>query len=282
MRNTFQTWGEFLDFAENRVNAAREINRLNSRGVGFENTSFTETHSLGEALTLARNGWPEGEAYAKPLAEALFNKVSSLVEREEMVHDVVGNSVDVGAYLNDDPECWTRMETHIADGNSPKIFRIVYNTSISYGIDKQTIIGKGAAIAALIKALEYAGHRAEVWTIAWCMAVQSADKDASRPDHETRVLVKSAEQDLDFGRLVFALAHPSTPRRLGFACFEADPIVNRVARTYGYPCDCSSDRGDIYIGKSFYGEPQWRDAESVIAWILETLKTQGVTIRTEA
>lgn len=280
MHNRFQTWGEFLDYAENRVNAATEVNSYNSRGIGSNNTSFTATKSLDEALELARNGWPEGEAYAKPLTEILFNKVSNLVEREEMVHDVVGNSIDVGAYLNDDPECWTRMESHIVDGNSPRIFRVVYNTSISAGIDKQTVIAKGAAIAALIRALEYAGHRAEVWSIAWCAAKMDDDRENARPNHETRVLVKAADQDLDFGRLVFALAHPSMPRRLGFACLEGDPFVNRVAHTYGYPCDCpKSDRGDLYIGKSFYGEPQWWDTDSVIRWILATLKAQGVSVR---
>lgn len=280
MRHTFQTWGEFLDYAENRVSAAKALNSYHSREIGPNNTSFTGTKSLDQALKLARNGWPEGEAYAKPLAEVLFNKVSSLVEREEMVHDVVGASIDIGAYLNDDPECWTRMESHIVDGNSPRIFRIVYNTSISAGIDKQTIIAKGAAIAALVKALEYAGHRAEVWCIPWCMASSAENRESANPDYEARVLVKSADQDLDFGRLVMALAHPSTPRRLGFACLEGDPIVNKVMYTYGYPCDCpKSDRGDIYIGKSFYGEPQWTDARSVIAWILRTLKDQGVSVR---
>lgn len=280
MHNRFQTWGEFLEFAENRKAVSADPDYQRSHDTSGSYPEFCRTRDFAHALELARYGWPEGVAAAKPLTDALFDKVTSLVEREEVLHDVVGSSIDIGAYLNGDPECWTRMESHIVDGNSPRIFRLVYNASASAGITPDTMIGKGAAIAALVKALEFAGHRVEVWCIPW--AGSSHKYGSGRPEHETRVLVKAADQDLDFGRLVFALAHPSTVRRLGFACLEADRTIKTLGKGYGRPADCEeSERGDIYIGRSFYGEPQWTDAQSVIAWILETLKTQGVTVRTE-
>lgn len=278
MHNKFQTWGEFLEFATESKPAG---SYRKSRKKGRE--EFAGTSTFEETVQLAVNGWPEGEAQAKRLADAIFAKVASLVEREEVVHDVVGAAIDIGAYLNGDPECWTRQESHITDGNAPKIFRIVYNCSASAGVDKTVLSAKGAAIAALVRALEFAGHRAEVWSIPICVSDEYEKRDSANPAHETRVQVKAADQDLDFGRLVFALAHPSMLRRLGFACIETDRImVEKELSNYGWPCDSRmEDRGDIYIAKSFYGEPHWQNAESVIAWILQTLKTQGVSVRQE-
>lgn len=274
MRYTFQTWGEFLDFADKRkLVCGYEPSRSQTH-------SFTKTHSFRDALTLARNGWPEGEEKIRPLANALFTKVGSLVEREEMVHDVVGNALDIGAYLNNDPECWMHPETHLEEGFSPRILRLVFNAAVSAGVSTDVIQAKGAAIAALIQALELSAYRVEVWVIAWCCSRTPEDRHSVV--HENRVLVKSADQNLDFGRLVFALAHPSMPRRLGFAVTETDPRSNeKWGLCMGYPCETRTERGDIYIGCSFLGEPHWTNAESVIAWILETLKAQGVAIREE-
>ena len=278
MHNRFQSWGEFLEFATE----SKPVSDLRkSRDTGDSRREFTGTYSFEETLNLAINGWPDGEARAKRLSDAIFSKVASLVEREEMVHDVVGGSIDIGAYLNNYPECWTRQESHIVDGNAPKIFRIVYNNSASAGVSADVLSAKGAAIAALVRALEFAGHRAEVWSIAICVKdFGDFGRDSGPPLHETRVQVKAADQDLDFGRLVFALAHPSMLRRLGFACLEADSVIHTVGSSYGLPCDClQADRGDIYIAKSFYGEPQWQNEESVTKWILETLQQQGVSVK---
>lgn len=268
-RKQFASWGEFLEFAENR----KAVSRFqNSRSTGEHRTEWTGTRNLQEALNLARYGWAEGETRARKIADVLFERVTNLIEREDMVHDVVGNSLDISAYLNDDPECWTRQESHIEEGRAVRIFRLVYNNHASASISADTLMAKGAAIAALVRALEYAGHRVEVQCLPFVIS------DA--PGYEARVLLKPAEQDMDFGRMVFALAHPSTFRRLGFSCFEADPLMSEVGSGYGNPGDAdASERGDIYIGRSYYGEPQWTNQESVIKWILETLKGQGITIR---
>jgi hypothetical protein len=100
------------------------------------------------------------------------------------------------------------------------------------------------------------------------------------------VLAKPFDAPLEIDRLAFWLCHPSALRRIAFGCFEQ--ITSRAhAEALHYhrtpPCelidvDRSAD-GTIYLPSATYGDPQWASEATTEAWVIDTLKAQGVDIR---
>jgi hypothetical protein len=176
--------------------------------------------------------------------------------------------------LENEPECWIQYEPVLVDAPG-KVLRLVFNICASAGISPDTIIAKGAVVAALVILLERAGFR---------IAVEIVNAIRGSIEHEMWVPVKSADQDLDLPRLVFALAHPSMLRRIWVAHQETlSPNVRAavcIPGGGGTPIECKPEnRGDIYIGRSMLGEPQWTDTQSTTRWVVSELKKQGVQIQ---
>jgi hypothetical protein len=273
-RQTFYTWGEYLKFA---MDAPNETEYDSSRKTGgYYGKGWSGTDTWEEALKLAIDGWHDGECKANGVAAPILDKLSSLVERQEIVYDVEGMGLDVAAYLKGEPECWQKIETHTVDGTGTRQLRVVYNSAASCGVSAEVLNAKGATVAALVQLLEFAGNRVELWDLAMC----SGGWDRKKPVYEARVLVKAADQELDMGRVIFALAHPANMRRLGFSVQERNKEqAESLGSGYGCPVETLDDkesRGDIYIGSSYYGEPQWTDTKQATDWVVKTLKEQGV------
>lgn len=272
----FDSWGPYVDLAEHgetNMPLTTQGSRESDRG-GWAGTS-----SFEEALELVINGWPDGEKKTRMLSRGLFAHVSHLIERQNVIYDVEGNGIDVAKYLNNEPECWQRFETELTDGPGHRLVRLMFNFSVSGGVSTNVIMARGAVIAALIELLEYAGHRVEL------TAIQSIQRGSNYG--ELRVRVKEFSQNLDMGRVVFALAHPSMLRRLAFSVWERS--LNGMERSklgigthYGFPCDSLGDRGDIYVGKALLGAVQWEDEKQAERWIMDELKKQGVTLSVAA
>jgi hypothetical protein len=94
------------------------------------------------------------------------------------------------------------------------------------------------------------------------------------------MLLKSADQDLDLARLMFAIAHPSMFRRLCFSMQEQHP--DNYHDGYGSPYDLAEEyRGDIHLPCMGWGDDQWSDTEYAKAWIVKNLNEQGVKVTLE-
>lgn len=254
----FPSWGELLAFVE--ANAGKGQGSSTCR----DDASWYGTSSITEALSVARDGWPEGEALAKDLCTKILDKVTSLVEVEHVNYDVEGIGLDVAAFLNGEPECWQRFERKTEEREGLKQIRVVMDVTVSGGLSTGVIIARGAAVAALVQSLEFAGSRVQLEVLPLC----------NGPRWESRVLVKAADQDLDMSRVIFALAHPSMLRRIGFATQEGCPSRDNNSG-YG-PCSDSEDKGDIYIGSAMLGRTQWRDFDSSYEWVMGEMRKQGV------
>jgi hypothetical protein len=255
----FHTWGECLKFAEE--NSGRGQGASARRG-----DSWAGTEDMAGALNLARNGWAEGVEIAGPLCAEITDKVTTLVEIEHVNYDVEGIGLDVATYLNGEPECWQKFEKETGEGQGIKHIRIVMDVTVSGGIDKNVITARGAAVAALIQGLEFAGCRVQLEVLPLC----------NGKAWESRVLVKSADQDLDMSRVIFALAHPAMLRRIGFALQEGCPERDN---NYGYgPCSDAIDKGDLYIGRGMLGEVQWQTPGAAIRWVLAQMEKQGIKL----
>lgn len=270
-QETFDCWSEFIEHCKNVPNCGYEDSSHR------ESLHFTGTQTFEDAVKLAEfGGWKEGEDKAKGLAASLENKVTSLIERPIFVNDIAGMSIDMGAYVMGAPDCWIAREQRFAEDHGTKILRVVVNCTASAGVSKEVMIARGAAAAALVQALEWGGNRVELWVLPIACLGNRSHEVAT---YESRVLIKRADQDLDLGRVIFAMAHPSTLRRFGFAAVEKNRVVaESLGSWYGMPHDTQFDKGDIYITRGMLGEPQWENVEDTIRWILNNLKEQGIKL----
>lgn len=272
----YATWGEFLDRAETRPNPPEGGK---SRSTESDRLYFTHTGTFGEALALARDGWPEGEQHIRRLSLAMFDRVSTLIERPVYRYDVEGSDFDVARVVDGEPEHWTRQETITTEDPGRRVVRIVLNIAASAGVGANEIRAKGAAVAALAELLDHAGHGSQIDI--------AAPFEGSGTRSEVHARIKDADQPLDLPRVAFALAHPSCLRRIVWAIREGHPPAIRRAQSvdahggYATPADVVNeyDKGDLYIGRSYYGEPQWANEAAARAWVIEQLKTQGVHLR---
>lgn len=273
----FDTWGDYLDYCEHAPRDDRRLSPDNpSTGEGSYQRKFSGVSSFKEAMNLALTGWEEGANRSKKLADPLFDRVSSLIEKPEIVYDVTGMQIDIGRYMDNEPECWQRYEYKIDQGDGTRIIKMFYNVSASAGITKEVIEAKGAVASVMIELLEYAGNRVELY-------VGDAGVGGNYK-FENYVLLKKADQPLDMPRIAFAVSHPAMLRRLGFACIERIPLEwwNSFQYGYGHPEEMTQkDEYDIYIGKSMLGAPQWTNEHEAQLWVIEQLKKQGIHLHKE-
>lgn len=272
-RTVFQSWGAFIDGAENGKTDMREGSRSSFQC----EKDWSGVENRQEAFKLAREGWAKGTADIKNLAMPLFNHVSKMIERLDVNHDIEGHAIDVARFVDGEPEAWLKFENVIQESeNGHKLIRIVFNCSASAGVDTEVINRKGAAVAALVELLEYTGHRVELILV-------HASEGYYRESAEQYVRLKEFDQNLDLNVLAFALAHPSTLRVLTFSVMEQMPADARgkigVPGSYGRPTDIiDENQGDVYIGKSYSADPQWESTELAEKWVIENLKKQGISL----
>ena len=201
----FKSWEDFVEAAG-----------VESRSLGhcYGNESFYGTSSFDDAAKLAREGWKEGVGRVQKIRSTIANAVQSFVSRraEAIGYDVYGEYVDVGRFLTGEPECFGVRVSD--DSVSKKVVRINVNLGVSGSVSHEVIFARGAVAVAAIDVIESSGCRVEVY------GVHGSLKCSGGKIHETHVLLKSANQPLDIDRLVFALCHPSSLRRLCFAVME--------------------------------------------------------------
>jgi len=276
LERSFSTWGDFLDYCANAPRDKRELSQDNPSTLEGGGKDFSGVNSFGEAMQLALGGWVQGADRSKKISSPLFDRVSSLIEKPEIVYDVEGMQIDIGRYMDNEPECWQRYEYKIEEGTGTRIIKLLYNVSASAHVSKEVIEAKGAIVSVLIELLEYAGNRVEVHV---------GDAGAAGGYHyENYTIIKRADQPLDMPRIAFAIAHPAMLRRLGFSCIERIPIEWWLSfgRGYGRPAELLKNKEyDIYVGESTYGDHQWEAERAAQIWVIEQLKRQGIHLHKE-
>ena len=269
----FDSWLECVDYSANRPYKLQYTESSRMIG-GHYGAGFTGVNTFAEALELAHKGWSEGTAHIKKLSANLVERVTREVSQDAIQFDVTGMDYDVGTYLMGAPEHWYSMEKQAGEG---KVVRIIHNINASAGVDKAVITAKGAAIVALVECLELARVRVEV-------VVVSTTGEWSEESYRlsTFVTVKQASQPLDIDMMAFAIAHPASLRRIMFGVWEGS---ERFMRDYHYGYGSVSPvpkfyakhgDGTIIIEKSYLYEPQWSNPEAATAWVMNSLKEQGV------
>ena len=137
------------------------------------------------------------------------------------------------------------------------------------------MIEKGAAVVSLIDVLEAHNKRVGI-TILSCVS-NYTDND----QYQIFIPLKKPEHHIDKELLVFAIAHPSTFRRLIFSVEEQAESMNDIRRygfdggSYGHPSFKPKviPEGVIYVDGSVYGKHIGSE------WIRQQLAKYNIKVR---
>lgn len=269
----FEDLNQFWQHALQESKAQRKSSRVNgdlkwSGGLTWE-----------QAKAMAISGWRDGMIEIEKYRVKILPIIAEKVLRPKQIHSIAGYCVDVGSFLANEPECFIAREYE--ERNYPgQIYKVVCSISFSSAISPETIIQRGAMICALIDAIEFAGHRAEVVCNDAMSVGHSEDyrkgKYKNQGWMEISVVVKKTSQPLEMTDLAFCLAHPSMLRRIMFSVAEIEGWSD-FASNYGYPAE-ATDKGDIYLREIFSGTVP---DEKAINWVLEELTKLGINIEAD-
>lgn len=252
MRKDFEHYSDFIDVTANRPNSISSANYYD----GWSGPDGGET--LEGSLKLARKGWDKGRSDVRAIA----NLLTIDVERPAIGYDVVGDTWDMGKVINGEPECamlWVHEE------KEKPIISVCVNTTVSAYINESLIRTRGAAILALIEAIELTGRRVELT----CIFSEGPNNGwrGGKP-WDIRVTIKHADEPAQDDMIAFAVAHPAFSRRFGHG-------VTGQGIYPGSPAGIE-DEYDIYIPEMMMGKGPWGDKEKTLEWIKAHLKTYGI------
>jgi hypothetical protein len=133
-------------------------------------------------------------------------------ESEEVTfsYDVVGQHLDVSAFVAGEPEYW-QVENPVSKPCG-KIFRFAVEIGGPQFVEASQMANRGQAIIALVHSLELQGHSVEV-------TIVRAYQTSASEHYNFLIPIKHAGQALDTKRLQFMIGHPAFYRRclFGFA-----------------------------------------------------------------
>jgi len=234
--------------------------------IGGSDRSWCGTASVGEALEIADKGWAEGMDRVRTISLPTVDAMSMAPAEGGWAFDVTGADYDVGDYLAGTPECWLTPD---ATTQKP-VITIAANIVSSAGIPASALELRGAAIVALTLALQTSGYVVRVYAVEGMSIGQ---------DIWHRVeLTDPNGGPLDTDRLLFALAHPSAARQLGYALGASLAGKNPNYCGIGWPSGGPSAmppaewKTDLYLAGSYLDSANWKSPESVSAWVAETYK----------
>jgi len=267
----FASLGAAVEHAEGPASTDHE--RRSHTGTGFFGTQTWQ-----EALTLASEGWAEGRDRVARFAARMVDDVQGRTARVAYEYAETGPIFDLGAYLDDDPFCMQRPieETEAVIGRGP-IVRIVANVTASGMVSASVIERRGAAVAAVADALEHAGRRAEI----------IVTYTSARNGYAVHVsaTVKAPDQPINMDVIAFALAHPASLRRIGFAIYETAPEPFRTkiglygTAGYGYPAPHPlEETADVALPMAHGIDAQWSSDSAAETFVVDALRKQGAGI----
>jgi hypothetical protein len=252
---------------------------------GRDSREWRGVHSYREAEQVAQYGWPEGTAKVESLQGKLAGSVRASHGRQSWAFvEGGGLAPDITAYLANDPAHWLESRTNNAAGGR-RVVTIRADVAVSCGIEAEAVARRGAAICAVVDAIESSGLRVRV-IAADCV---TRDNDASKMVGISFDL-KAPDEPLDVARLA-AMANPCLSRCIAFAMQECAPDEARqvvgVTGTgcYGRPASreqsikahklagLGDEEDTIFIDS----DPALFESEkSCLDWIKKTAEAAGV------
>lgn len=207
-----------LDESERELMPSRKADK-------YDDTFHFKTY--GDALKASRHGWTDGTSRLLGAVDKIADRIGDLADTiaSAPVYDVAGELPDMGLYCAGEIE---HMLSWPIDENTKPVIRLSINCAKPFFITSEQSANWGAAIIALIDALELAGRDVELVLIAGA----TSDK-AQRLQYLT---IKHAGEQIDRDRLAFALLSADMLRRVFLGAIGTDENLYYSA-TYGKPAD---------------------------------------------
>jgi hypothetical protein len=212
--------------------------RVTSHDTGRSRFFWTETFE--EAVELARTGWAEGTAKVVEHREQAnaFLAAAKTAKSREFGWDVEGQFIDVGRFLEGEPEC-CGSEFDGGDTVASRVVSLRINQAVSGSVEADAICARGVTVLCAVDLLESCGIRCEIILSIGNISTGGAGSVKSGKTVESHVILKRASDPVDLDRLAFWVAHPASFRRFGFRWLEQQglspcgskphPLANRGA-----------------------------------------------------
>lgn len=229
---------------------------LRNSGTDFR---FFGTETFDQAMHMARYGWTEKLDKIRKL-ETEIPDIYKTVFIPETYYSVVGNSVDIGRYLSDEPQCMRRTRRKPAEywDITHKYVKIVVNISVSWTLGEDDIFERGKNIASVVKALE--SNNIHTKLILMNQVYKRFPDQENMPRYTIFITLKDYQDKFYLEKLMFPLAHRSFLRRLVFAAKEKE--TPKIRQTFGFHKDAGygipsdifddSDENTLYFNGAQY------------------------------
>lgn len=260
----YDSWTDFVEHAENAPNPSGLTPRSSRKDEGEGWTP----HGWDDSLKLAHSGWYEAEAKIRAMTSEMVALNGSLAETVALQMACEGEEYDVGALLEGRPECMYLPTSEITKGRT--IYRIAVPTSGNGGLNAEAFIKQGAMACAIAQAIADRGQTCEM--TAYQVGV-------NRPPLVVRfdVPLLRAGDAIDIPFLAFAVAHPSTLRRLMFAIMEGDEMWEKMdAKPYGGYGRTHVIKLDADIIMPGVQEVSGMSIPDCAAWVKKTIEEIGL------
>ncbi len=278
----FSSLGDFLRAVEGPSDLADD--QRASRVLGHDD--WYGTGAFSEAVGLARAGWIEGArglAQRKRRVRALVQLRNHLPTIEYEMH---GIEPDIGRFLQGHPRCMLNVAPALSAPGGRQLITLAVNVTASSSTPPHAYANRGAAVMALVEALEQAGHAVRVLAQEAVRPPGTTGRSRDEDRYQVEILLKDHNQALDASRLAFVLCHVAFLRRLVFSLKETEPPMVRRRFEFGgtgkYGVACAPAVGenfDIYVPAiKPRSDVDWRDERAISAWVVEQLSRQNVAV----
>lgn len=255
----FNSFGEMYNYAKDNAEpkSSNKVERDDWSG---------GTKSLVSACDLARNGWteirPEVDELLGELTERLADKLDNLYKP---LYDFGGAYVDMGRFVEGDPECMVTFQA-VPDGAMGRVIKIAIAGTASHNIDQEWIKKRGIAIISLVDTINKLGFGVELW---WDSTIEH------RGRHSTAVKLHDSADTLDINSVMFALAHPAMLRRLAFSVQEQSSNASEQNVGGGYGCPSTMgivEAFDFDVTVEKLQDGRGDIVRNPMNWVMSTLK----------
>lgn len=238
------TYDEFINYR----NTSKE-NALYECSDGKDaNWYGTKDLKHADDIAMCRKQWDEG----KRMLDELRNKHPEMFTPQieglamQFIHDVAGCQVDIGRYLDGEPECMYEYQFSESDKHG-KVVDIYYQFNNSCGIASKDMMSYGIAVLALVDNLESRGYSCNIYAV-------GLTSEGSECECIT-ITIKEAGQSLNVEAIMYAF-HTSFFRRHWFAFHERKPYCGGGYGVSQNPSEYTNEDVMAYYNdnptKSFY------------------------------
>lgn len=239
------TYAEFINYRNNGKKKVEDYAEKSCTEDGWYGTASMQD---ADDIASCKKQWTKG----KQMLEELRNKHPQMFTPQiegvsmQFVHDVAGCQVDIGRYMDGEPECMYEYMFSESDKHG-KIVDVYYQFNNSCGISSDDMMSYGIAVLALVDNLESRGYSCNLYAV----GITSEGSDTEN----ITITIKEAGETLNVESIMYAF-HTSFFRRHWFAFHERQKYCTGAYGTSQNPSEYANE--DVMMNynenptKSFY------------------------------